>query len=367
MKALVVGDWHSDLHEQEVVRSLVRLGHQVLEFKWHPYFSIAPQHSSVSLGRLFRRAQNKYVMGPAIAQINRDLLHMALDVDPDLIFIYRGTHVTADTLRRLKVALPSCVLVGYNNDDPFSPNQPKYLWRHFLDSVPHYDLMLAYRHANLGALRQAGAKRVELLRSWYVPDRNHPVKLEGEYLSRFSTDVVFVGHFEPDQRLDCLEEIVRQGFRLRIFGPRKYWQKPLQSSDVLRHLAPVEMVWGEDYNRALCGAKVALCFFSKLNRDTYTRRCFEIPATQTLMLSEYSDDLSSLYTEGAEAEYFRDKKELLAKIRHYVQDDVSRARVARAGYNKVRDAGHDIDSRLKAMLAWVELIRSSGEQLIMSK
>jgi len=358
MRILVAGDWHSNLHEQEVLRSLIRLGHEVGEFKWHHYFSFRPDKST-SLAALIKRAQNKYVIGPAVVRINRDFVSKAIEFHPDLVFVYRGTHIYAEALQAVKTAMPRCVFVGYNNDDPFAPSQPKYLWRHFMAAIPQYDLMLAYRHANLGALQTAGAKRVELMRSWYVADRNYPVELTQTDQSKFATDVVFVGHFEPDHRLDCLEEVVRQGFGLRVFGPTKYWMKPLAESVVLRHLAPTHMVWGDDYNRALCGAKVALCFLSKLNRDTYTRRCFEIPATKTLMLSEYSDDLASLYIEGVEADYFRDKNELIEKIKHYVDSDADRSRVAQGGFDKVHSAGHDIDSRMKIMLDRIESIRTS--------
>lgn len=358
MKILVAGDWHSDLHEQEVLRALTRLGHEVGEFKWHHYFAFKPD-ASTSLGALLKRAQNKYVIGPTVARINKNFVSKVLEFLPDVVFVYRGTHIDARALQAVKTAIPHCILVGYNNDDPFAPSQPRYLWRHFMAAIPHYDLMLAYRHANLGALQSAGAKRVELMRSWYVPDRNYPVELTQTDQSKFATDVVFVGHFEPDQRLDFLEEIVRQGFSLRIFGPTKYWAKPLAESTVLRHLAPTLMVWGADYNRALCGAKVALCFLSKLNRDTYTRRCFEIPATKTLMLSEYSDDLASLYSEGAEADYFKNKIELMEKIKYYVASAADRNRVSQGGFDKVHSAGHDIDSRMKIMLDRIEAIRIS--------
>lgn len=352
MRILIAGDWHSDLHEEVVLRSLQRLGHEVSGFKWYSYFApkAGPGHA---LQNLLLRAQNKFAAGPAIDRISRDFIAAAVSFRPDVVFVYRGTHIHAAALRALRTALPACRLVGYNNDDPFSPAQPTYLWRHFLEAVPEYDLMLAYRHANMEAFRAAGARRVELMRSWYVADRNFPTVLSEADRAAFATDVVFVGHFEPDQRLAYLEEVVRQGFSLRIFGPTKYWAEPLAGSSVLRHLAPTRMVWGEDYNRALCGAKVALCFFSKLNRDTYTRRCFEIPATRTLMLSEHSDDLASLYVEGAEADYFRSRDEMMKKIQMYVADDTSRQRVAEAGYRKVKSDGHDVDSRMQKMLAWI--------------
>ena len=358
MRILIAGDWHSDLHEQVVLQSLHRLGHEIGEFKWHSYFAFEP-HKRSSLGALVKRAQNKYVTGPIYTRLNKDFVTKVCEFRADVVFVYRGTHIDAYALHAVRSALPRCILVGYNNDDPFAPTQPKYLWRHFLAAIPHYDLMLAYRHANLDALRIAGARRVELMRSWFVPERNYPVELSNEELSRFKTDVVFVGHYEPDQRLSYLEEIVRQGFSFRLFGPTKYWAKPLAQSSVLRHLAPTQMVWGADYNRALCGAKLALCFLSKLNRDTYTRRCFEIPATKTLMLSEYSDDLASLFVEGVEADYFRSKDEMMLKIQHYVGDANSRQCVAQRGHEKVQCSGHDVDSRMKIMLDWIEQIKIS--------
>lgn len=346
MRILIAGDWHSDLHEEEVRRSLLRLGCQVGVFKWFEYYNKI-NISDWDTSNLFVRAQNKFVSGPIIVNINRDLLSKVTSFLPDVLFIYRGTHILAQTLIEIKKSFPDCILVGYNNDDPFAPRQPNYLWRHFLVSVPIYDLMLAYRHANIESYFKIGAKRVELLRSWFVPDRNFPVTLTDEEKSEFETDIVFVGHYEQDQRLNYLEEIIRHGFRLRIFGPTKYWHRPINDSSLLKTLGPIKMAWGLDYNRALCGAKIALCFLSKLNRDTYTRRSFEIPATRTFMFSEHSDDIESIYIEGVEAEFFRNKKEFIDKIKNYMNDVSSRNLISNKGFEKVWSAGHDIDSRMQ--------------------
>jgi spore maturation protein CgeB len=254
----------------------------------------------------------------------------------------------------IKRAVPSVTCVGYNNDDPFAPGQPSWLWRHFLASLPAYDLVLAYRHHNVTDFLKAGAKQVRLLRSWFVPERNHPVALSAGEQARFGCDVVFVGHYEPDQRLGYLEEVVKQGLSLKLYGPGYDWDPVIARSPWLTHLRPVRLVWGEEYNQALCGAKVALCFFSKLNRDTYTRRCFEIPATGTLMLAEYSDDLASLYREGQEADFFRSKEELVSKLQYYVKDQGRRESVALAGRRRVLADGHDVLSRMKDVLRWAE-------------
>jgi spore maturation protein CgeB len=305
------------------------------------------------LQALARRVQNKFLLGPKVRRINLDLLALVERVRPDLLFIYRGTHITKWTLHEIKTSIPSTVLVGYNNDDPFAKGHPFWLWRHFLRSLAEYDLVLAYRHHNVDDFLRAGAKQVRLLRSWFVPERNHPVTLSSGDQTQFGCDVVFVGHYEPDQRVEYLEEVVKQGFSLKLYGPGYDWDPVIAKSPWLKHLRPVRLVWGEDHNRALCGAKVALCFLSKLNRDTYTRRCFEIPATNTMLLSEYSEDLAAMFKQRVEADYFRSKQELCAKLREYVNNHELRTSIAQAGHQRAIADGHDVVSRMKQVLAWI--------------
>jgi hypothetical protein len=294
--------------------------------------------------------------------LNRELVTLVSRERPGILFIYRGTHISKETLQAVKAASPSTVLIGYNNDDPFGPGQPALLWRHFLKAIPYYDLVLAYRERNIEDFKRAGARRVELLRSWFVPEWHRPVNLSGADEERYRSDVVFVGHYEADGRLEKLEALAAAGLKVRIFGPGRGfrgfdWDPVLEKSAQLKGLAPVRLVWGDDYAKALCGSKVALCFLSKLNRDTYTRRCFEIPSTRTLMLSEYSDDLAGLFCEGTEVEFFRSTGELVEKAKYYAAHAEPRAAMAEAGRRKVVAAGHDVRSRMQQVLAWANTER----------
>jgi hypothetical protein len=350
MKILVVGDGHSAIHEVAVVEAFKKLGHKVEKFLWSTYFN-----SQNPLVRLWSRIQNKFIIGPTIEKINTDLVCAANQFSPKLIFVYRGTHINQHTITEIKKNLPNTLVYGYNNDDPFADGHPPWLWRHFLKSVPKYDLMFAYRYHNLDDFRKIGANRVELLRSWYVREINRPINLLELDKPKYECDVVFIGHYENDGRLEYMEEIVKNGYKLRLFGPGYEWNSLLCKSEVLKHLAPVHTVWNEDYNKALCGAKIALCFFSKLNRDTYTRRCFEIPATGTLLLSEYSDDLASLYQAGVEADFFKTKEEMIRKIRLYLNNDDLRSHIAANGNQRVIIDGHDIVSRMARVIDFVTM------------
>lgn len=353
---MVAGDWHSELHEVAVYDAFVRLGHQVERFSWHQYFR--PVSGLLKpIDDIVRRAQNKFLFGPLLTRLNQHLIERVRDFSPDVLFVYRGTHIGARTLEKIRKLLPGCTLVGYNNDDPFAPGHPTWLWRHFLKAIPHYDLMLAYRKANIPEFVSAGAKQVELLRSWFIPARNHPVEVSMDDTRDYGCDVVFIGHYEPDWRVACLEEVVRRGWNLRLYGPGYDWDPVIRNSPELRDQIPVQLLWGEDYNHALCSSRIALCFLSKLNRDTYTRRCFEIPATGTMMLAEYTDDLASLYLEGEEAEFFRSPAEMAEKIERYLADDTRRRKIAAGGQRRVHADGHDVDSRMRQVLTWVTDIR----------
>jgi hypothetical protein len=362
MKLLIAGDWHSELHEEAMYQALTSLGHKVRKFAWHNYFQATGKSTFQPLLKIWFRIENKYLWGWRMFQLNRDLIRCVKECKPDVVFIYRGTHIFKKTLESIKRYDPKLILVGYNNDDPFAPGYGRgLLWRHFIDGLPVLDLALAYRHRNLVDYQKAGAKRVELLRSWYMPDRNYPVDLNLEQALQYGCDVAFIGHYEPDLRLDCLEAIIKVGYKLKLYGPPYEWEPILRNHPALKTLSPVKLVWGQEYNLAINGAKVALVFLSKLNQDSYTRRSFEIPATATAVLSEYTDDLSFMFSDGKEIEFFRDPSELVLKLNRYLADDVRRLRIGKAGFERAVSDGHSIIERMKKLMMLIGQIKEKNE------
>lgn len=351
MNILLSGDGHSDIHERACATALRALGHDVHESYWAPLF-----RSTVGIGRddfhsVGARAQNKLVDGPLVRRYNADLVALARRVRPDVFIAYRGTHLLPATLAAIRAAT-GARLVSINNDDPFSPGASALQWRHFRAGLGEYDLHFVYRRRNIEEYLAHGARRARMLRSFYIPERNHPIRLDEAEREEWGSDVVFIGHFEDDGRLELLEAVAAAGYDLRLWGYG--WEAPLKRSSALRRLPPAPYLDGQAYNRVLNASKIALCFLSKLNRDTYTRRCFEVPASGTFLLSEYSDDLATLFVEGVEAELFRDRDELLATIGHYLADDEARQAVAAAGRRRVVADGHDVVSRMAEALQAIE-------------
>lgn len=350
MKILVVGDGRSNIHEVAVVAAFKELGHEVAPFYWHSYFKRRNW-----LTQFWKKVQNKFLIGPTINRLNRDLTKKAVEFGPKLIFIYRGTHVKPRTLIGLKRVLPECEVFGYNNDDPFAIGHPPWLWRHFMKCVPIYDVVFAYRNRNLDDFLRIGAKRVELLRSWFLPELHKSIGVNPNY----KAECMFVGHYEGDGRAECLEALILAGVKLKLYGPynglKEFgWDIPISKSKVLQLLLPVTYLSGKEYVKAISSTSIALCFLSKLNKDTYTRRCFEIPAIGSVLFSEYSDDLATMFIDGEEAVFFRSKEELVDKVKYYLSHEDHLHRIRENGLSRVIRDGHDIYSRLKAVLELVQ-------------
>jgi spore maturation protein CgeB len=183
---------------------------------------------------------------------------------------------------------------------------------------------------------------------WFVPKLHRPVMLSEDERRVYGSDVTFVGHYEPDGRVEHLRALVQSGLAVRLFGG-VYWTRAALG-DLYDYFAPVVHAQGQEYVKALCGAKVCLSFLSKLNRDTYTRRCFEIPACGRVMLAERTEDLLTMFVEDKEACFFSTTEELVAKATWLMENPDIAESIAQAGLRRVWADGHDIGTRVTWLL-----------------
>ena len=336
-RVLVAGDFAWEFYESAFCWGLREAGARVDELHVNPLFGPT---------ELLRRAQQKLVLGPGVLAANAALLARCSSFKPDVVLAWRAPWLLPSTVR-LARRIGARQVVLYNNDDPFGADRHRRIWKQFRCSIPVADVCLAYRTVNLTEYRDAGARQVSLLRSWYDPRLHRPVQLPPVDLERFGCDVVFVGHHEADDRLEVLNALLAAGLKLRIFGGG--WER-LERSQPIAKLLPIRTAVGDDYVKAIAAAKVALVFLSKRNRDTYTRRCFEIPAIGTLMLAPRTEDLLSMYREGEEAAYFSSPEDAVEQVRRFIQDDGLRLRVAAAGQARCIREGNDVTARARQFL-----------------
>jgi hypothetical protein len=354
LKILLVGDFTWPWYEEACAKALEVRGCKVERFGWVNKFKRwLPGKTEPVYRSILHRIQFRLFFGPTVWEVERELHALASKFKPDVIWFYNVQLISARTVGKMRRSLPTTVFCQYSNDNPFSKEAKPLLWRNYLASIKLFHIHFAYRQSNITDYINFGAVNVKLLRSYFIPETDKPISKD-EIPERFICDVVFAGHYEDDGRVHILEEICRAGFKLNLFGGG--WEKAFSKLSIdspLRKYYPISPVTGQDYQYAICGAKVALCFLSSLNKDTYTRRNFQIPAMKVPMLSQYTRDLTELFVPDKEAMFFRDYQELIDKLRLLIRDPKLRKSIAVAGYNRVNVDGHDVYSRMNVWLKQV--------------
>ncbi len=337
MKILVAGSFKYPLYDEACANALEKLGCEVLRFRWQRYYG----------NGIFAKMQQRWLTGPGIVKLNSDILHFAQKHQPNLIFITRGVPIWPETLRKVK-KYTNTSLISYNNDDPFGGDVGKDLWKYFIKSIPLYDWHYVFRELNISDYIASGAKGVDLLLPYHVPDYHFPIQLTEVDKQGYPNDVVFVGHAKRDSRLSLLKQLIEEKQSIRIYGWN--WDKLETKNPWLKgtHRPPV---WGLEYTRTIRAAKIALVFFSENNRDTYTTRSFEIPAIGTCMLSQRTNDMLRFFREDIESAYFSSPEELNVKVKTLLSDNNLRDMLAENGRKRVVELKATVDDRMASVLA----------------
>lgn len=333
LKILIVEDGQYYIYGKALKDAFIRKG-----FKNTKLFSTGSDDSKNNW--IYKRVQNKLAFGSMIYKTNRRLIRVCESDKPDLIFLYRCRVIFPSTIKKIKATGP--IVFSYNNDNPFSSYYPRYYWRHYRNAIKYDNVTFVYRKSNIDECLQMGAKQVEMLRSYYIEDNNFPLDSVDKYHARY--EVVFLGHYENDGRIDYLSALTSAGISVGI--PRASWAGLDEQNEYLVRLDDT----GRDYNLILNESKIALVFLSSWNKDTYTRRCFEIPATRTFMLSQYTEDLASMFEPDKEAVYFKTPDELVKKIKYYLEHEEEREAIAKAGYERLLRDGHEVGDRVQQIM-----------------
>lgn len=348
IKIMVIGSGEYSFYEHALCEAFKEIGYKNTHlFGYEQY--LAGKSKIDSIQKVIYKIQNKFSFGFGINRLNKDILKKCELDKPDFVFLYRCRAVYPKTVRRIQEM--GCKVFSYNNDNPFSEYYPKYFWRHYKNSISYCDVNYVYRESNIKDCEKYGSKITEVLRSYYIEKRNYLIE-RNQYLENIP-DVVFLGHHEKDARKEYIEALAESGVKIGL---------PIAWKDIVKNDNIVFLEnTGIQYNEMLNSAKIALVFLSTLNKDTYTRRCFEIPATGTMMLSVYTEDLSTLFTPDREAVYFVSKEELVEKTKFYLAHDKLREDIGKAGYERLIKDGHEVKDRARQIInKYIEL---NGNQL----
>lgn len=290
----------------------------------------------------FTRFEMHFKNGLLIFGLNRRLINECKREQYDLVFVYYSTILYGKTIKKIHES--GCKVFMYCNDNPFACKYKSYIWRHFKKQIPYYDIIYSYRNSNIDDYLSFGAKKTELMMPYYIATRNYFVP--DENIDFDVPEVVFIGHNERDGREEYIKKVLEYGI---CVGLNPSWER-ISAGYPNAIILPYNITVSR-YNETINKAKIAIVFLSKLNEDTYTRRCFEIPVTKTMMIAQYTDDLSGIFKENEEIVFFRNKEDLATKIKYYLAHADERERIGKAGYSRVIDNGYEVTDRIDKIMA----------------
>ena len=323
MKMMIAGAWRWDIYQKACADALKSMDVSVVGFSWGDEFnSVLGRFEAHTLIPLFK-----------IRRLRRMLVNSCRNNNPDFLLIWGCSWLDNATL--LDIKMQGVKLISYHNDDPFGSRDKsiryilhRNIWRNFKKNLSIYDYNFVYRNKNIVDYQRLGIRHVELLLSYFIPKRNFPTNS----VKNQCFDGVFIGHYEDDERANFISCCREAGIKIELYG--KLWDRCEGFGNQFKNIRPL---LGSDYNEKISEAKFALCFFSKINSDDYTRRVFEIPAAGTVLVAPRTKMMESLFKDGDEAILFDSIEHGIDRIRHLLENPNELERIAGNGLVRVQE------------------------------
>jgi hypothetical protein len=328
--------------------ALIRAGVQatsITEAEYLPLWTSFPM-------RVLRRAL-RYT---AVKEFNRALLRDVQRYKPDLLLVFKGPIVLADTLRT--IGKMGTTRYCFYPDVSFSTHGP-----YLPEALPCYDWIFTTKSFGPRDLKALlGIDTVSYLPHAYDPDVHRPRIPEPRDQNEYDCDVSFIGSWSR-KKAQILEGFLarRPGIKLKIWGDR--WQN-LAGTSPLRPFTAFHSIHGPAYAMANSCSKINLGITHERvgtasSGDQITSRTFHIPACGGLLLHERSRDLLNIFTEDENCVCFDGVDELVSKVDGLLADDGRRKSIAQRGRELVESA-HSWDHRAGSILDHYLHFRAAG-------
>jgi hypothetical protein len=300
--------------------ALERLGHRVVALN---AFDYRPKNM------LLEKIAYRLAAGPTVRRMNHDLLRLAEQEKPDLVWTDKLLGMQPKTLDRLRAM--GIATVSYMIDNPFGTRQDPG-WRLYMKDIPHYDLHVVQRDANIADYRMRGARDVIKIQTAYEPTIHFPPPAGWSDADR-DRGVSFIGT-PYDQRGEFLTRLWRE------------WKRRLSAQAVAGMYRGHGELFRDAYREGIWKSKINLSFLTHSNQDEFAHKSFEIAACEGFLLAERSEGHLQRFAEDQEAVYFSTIEECVAKIRRYLPDEAARSRIAAAGRARAERSGYDNDRQV---------------------
>lgn len=174
-------------------------------------------------------------------------------------------------------------------------------------------------------------------------------------------DNIFEANWHSNHDLYSIESCPKSydiSFTGALYGDRKRYLERIEKKDPalfakIYHPAPCSF---EKMVHIMNMSKICLSFAANPNGDNVKQmkgRMFEIPASQALLMTEYTDGLEKYYIPNKEAVFFENPEELISKLNKLLSKPAVLNGIASAGYDRYMSQ-HTSEKRLGELLEWIK-------------
>lgn len=331
-RVLFVGSLWAGSNAASYWKAFVRLSEECIAFDTS-HVCGAPGTSFPS--RVGRRINGAIRTEPTVKKARSDLIQLARQFKPDVIFAVKALWLDATTVN----ALTARTKVHFHPDDTANHEETTPA---FFEAEALWNLHVTSRQCNVIEALARGAQDALRVPFAYDRDLHQPVQTE----RLFAT--AFVGTRRPDRTATIERVAERYGQGFLVCGANWNRARHLARAATLRPPA-----YGLAMSEALCSSATALGFLNSGNRDQHSYRSLEIPACGGLLVAERTQEHQEMFEDGREALLFSSEEELFSHVDRARADSLWANSVAAAGRRRVIGDGNTFEHRVAYILEYL--------------
>ncbi len=336
MKALYIGSSDPDSCALLYRDALVDLGYDVVTFD-PGYFST---------NNFFEKLVVRLTKAPVASKIKASdakLLEMSKSHQFDLVLVIAENFLSASVIEEFrKNQKGKTRFLYHSHDNNFSKGilKPSHFW----ETLKHYDYAFTTKSQNVKKYEAIGQKNSHFIPSAFSPHVHRLVLANESQFLQVPLEVSFIGTYDKsrDPVFDVLD-----WESLHIWGNN--WTRSKHFHSHKDRIVP-KAIYGKLYADVTSHSKISLGLLREEAEDRHTQRTFEIPACGSLQIAPRNEEILSFFDEDKEIVCFDSLEELKDKISYYLKNENERARIAKAGYERVTSSQHTYIDRVLTMV-----------------
>jgi len=232
---------------------------------------------------------------------NKNILNRIKIEKPDLVFIFKGTNVNAETLLAIKSLDFKIKIATFNPDDPYNIQSCGANIRNAISSNDYYFI---WSKELVKKIKEEGVHK-----TFYIPFATDPELIKFSASPKLSYDITFIGNVDTE-RIEWITKIAevikinKLKISLDVFGAG--WR---EIEGVKMH----SQVNGQEYFDVIRASKCNLNILRLQNKNATNMRTFEVPSCGGIMYHEESIEATLFFKKEDPVFFFKSEDDLIKK------------------------------------------------------